>query len=102
MSENDMPRWSADLLEKNFRLFKAAAVADERCPQNHPHGPVNSGAVSALIKAKRIRSEVYAKNYRVVTILTGQHKGKSTAPATPGESPYLVNGVHVGRRKIAP
>jgi hypothetical protein len=78
-------------LDMNFKLLEAAAVAGERCPQSYPHGPIDSGAVAALVEAKRIRSEVCGKNYRVVTILTGPHKGRSTAPH-PGASTVFVWG----------
>jgi hypothetical protein len=84
-------------LDRNFKLLENAAVAGERCPQTKPHGPIANGAISMLIKAKRIRSEVYRSNYRVVTILEGPYKGKSTAPADRNLRPYLVNGVHVRR-----
>lgn len=90
-------RRPANWLDDNFKLLEAAAIVGERCPQSHPHGPIDSGAISELIEAKRIRSEVYAFNYRVVTILVGPHKAKSTAPAAHGLVPYLVNGVRVER-----
>ena len=44
---------------------EAAAKAGERCPQSYPHGPLQRDAVSALIKAGRIRSEVFALNWRM-------------------------------------
>jgi len=82
-------------VERNFQLLVQAALARDRCPQSHPHGPLDSGAMSALVEAGRIRSEVYAHNYRRVTILTGEHKGKSTAAHPKGFAPYMVNGRHV-------
>lgn len=84
-------------LDKNFQFLEAAAIAGERCPQNNPHGPIHSGAITELVKANRIRSEVYSRNYRVVTLLVGPHRGKSTAPAPPGSEPYIINGLHVKR-----
>jgi hypothetical protein len=86
-------RREIDWLDKNFKLLEDAALAGDRCPQSHPHGPIDSGAITELVRVKRIRSEVYAHNYRVVTILVGPHKGKSTAPAAPGLAPYRINGV---------
>lgn len=83
--------------DKDFALLVDAAVAGARCPQTSPHGPLASGSVSVLIAAGKIRSEVYKHNYRVVTILVGPHKGKTTAPADPGLKPYRVNGIHVSR-----
>lgn len=91
-----MSRGTLDV-ERNFALLVAAAVAGERCPQTAPHGPMQSGAVDALVGAGRIKSEVYALNYRVVTILSGEHAGKATAPHPKGLRPYMVNGRHVDR-----
>ncbi len=54
---------TATWLEDNFKRFEAAAIAGDRCPQTNPHGPIDSGAVTALIEAKRIRSEVYRYNH---------------------------------------
>jgi hypothetical protein len=93
---------SAATLERDFRLIAAAAIAGERCPQSYPHGTISAACVTALVRAGRIRSEVYRGNWRVITILKGEHKGKSTAPYPDGGSPYLVNGVPVGRGQHAP
>jgi hypothetical protein len=92
-------RRSSTWLDDNFRLLENAASVGERCPQTYPHGPIGANAITKLVAAGRIRSEVYRYNYRVVTILVGPHKGKSTAPAAPGLAPYLINGVHVDRRR---
>lgn len=82
-------------LDHNFQLLVQAAIAGERCPQSHPHGPIDGGAIQLLVEAGRIKSEVYAHNYRRVTILTGEHAGKATADHPRGLQPYMVNGVHV-------
>lgn len=87
----------ASRIEQAFGLIEAAAVAGARCPQNEPHGPIASGAVTALVEAGRVKSEIYAHNWRVVTILAGPNRGQTTAPPPLGGSPYLVNGVHVDR-----
>lgn len=84
-------------LEHDFRLLEEAAASGERCPMSNPHGPIHSDSIGRLVSAKRIRSEVYRHNWRVVIILDGPHKGKSTAAPPSGGSPYLVNGVHVDR-----
>jgi hypothetical protein len=90
-------------IEASFALLVAAAVAGKRCPQNEPFGPIQRGTVERLIEAGRIRSEVYAVNFRRVTILTGEHAGKSTAAHPKGFAPYLVNGVRVDRgQHLAP
>ena len=86
-----------DRIERDFGLLEAAAVAGERCPFSNPFGPISSASITALVESGRIRSEVYRHNWRVVTILDGPHKGKSTQAAAPGLAPYLVNGGHVGR-----
>lgn len=83
--------------EADFKLMEAAAAAGVRCPMNHPFGPISPASVAALVAAGRIRSEVYRHNWRVVTILDGPHKGKSTAAPPEGGRPYLGNGVHVDR-----
>jgi len=92
-----MAKVSAANIEADYALILAAAIAGERCPISNPHGPIHSGSIIALADQKRIRSDVYSKNWRVVTIMDGEHKGKATAPCPWGGSPYLVNGVHVDR-----
>lgn len=83
-------------LEKGFALLVAAAVAGERCPQNQPFGPLQSGVVEHLVKDGRIRSEVYERNYRRVVILTGKHAGRATAGhPKAGLKPWKINGRHV-------
>lgn len=82
-------------IELDFLAIQAAAIAGERCPKSHPEGPLSSGSIGVLYEAGRIKSEVYARNWRVVTILTGEHAGKSTAPPPRPGAPYLVNGRHV-------
>lgn len=94
-------------IEASFALIEAAAMAGERCPQTNPHGPIPGGAVTALVEAGRVRSEVYAHNWRRVVILVGPNKGKATAEPPGGGIPYLVNGVRADAqrritRKIAP
>lgn len=94
--------------DRSFALIEAAAVKGARCPANLANGGTIPGAhISQLVKDGRIRVEIYALNYRVITILKGPHAGKSTRGAPRDQKPYLVNGVHVhrisdARRKIAP
>lgn len=66
-------------LDKAFSALEAAAAKGERCPQNSPDGII-SDDISELARLGRVRSEIFAHNWRVVTILTGPHAGKKTAP----------------------
>lgn len=91
----NFPEWTAERLNRNFHLLTAAAMAGERCPMSHPNGPIESGAMQRMWAKGMIRSEVYASNYRVVTILVGEHKGKTTAPFPGRGAPYAVNGRHI-------
>ena len=80
-------------IEKTFDLVCEAAKRGERCPQNYPHGPVRSKELSELARNGCIRIEVFSKNWRVITILTGEFKGLHTqlAPFLPaGAKPYVV------------
>jgi len=89
-----MPRkWDRD-----FAILEAAAAAGERCPRSHPHGELSAGAVSGLVECGMIRSEVYAQNYRVITILAGPQAGKSTAPCPKVGAPYMINGKSISPR----
>jgi hypothetical protein len=87
--------WTAERLNRNFHLLVAAAVAGERCPQSHPHGPIETGAMQRLWDKGMVRSEVFKHNYRVVTIMVGQHKGKTTLRPPGLGAPYAINGRHV-------
>jgi hypothetical protein len=76
--------------ERAFKLIEAAAITGARCPQNAPHGPLGSGCASALARAGWVRFAIYRHNFRVATILHGEHRGKSTEPAEPGLKPYRI------------
>lgn len=71
-------------LDKGFRQIVAAAKAGQRCPTNrtqeNPTGELRAGVTTALVKAKRIRVEIFAHNWRVVEIIDGPHAGLRTAP----------------------
>lgn len=69
-------------LEDCFALLEKCAVVGERCPFNFATGghPLMSGATLTLLaRAGRIRVEIGQKNWRVVTILRGNHAGAHTA-----------------------
>lgn len=101
---------TAEVLDREFALLESAAANGERCPQSVPHGPLNSSVTGALARSGRIRIEIFAHNWRVVTLLDGPHKGKQTMP-TPHKGsrrPYKTIGVEtimttlVSRRSNAP
>lgn len=82
-----------------FAAIEQAAIAGERCPQTSPHGPIPTGSVSRLARAGKIRSEIFAGNFRRVTICVGPHAGKSTAAPPKGSGlPYKVIGPPAIRR----
>lgn len=95
-------RRRAERQDDTFARIVAAAVAGERCPTTDQG--LSSANVSALAHAGRIAVEVSTHNWRRVTILEGEHAGKSTA-ANPLKkfSTYLTldkrgtlrNGKHV-------
>lgn len=65
-------------LDETFRRLEAAAAAGDRCPTTDQG--LRSAAVSHLAHDGKIMVEVSTHNWRRVTILTGPHAGKSTAP----------------------
>jgi len=65
-------------IDAAFISMERAAAKGVRCPVNKTFD-VTSYRTMALAKAGRIKIEVYAHNWRVVTILTGPHAGKTTA-----------------------
>lgn len=87
---------SQSQIDAGFKLIEQAALNGARCPTNrsqeNPTGELASGITSALVKAGRIRIEVYAHNWRVVEILIGPHTGLRTAssPYKGSGKPYLV------------
>ena len=82
-----------------FRLLELAAIAGERCPKSKPYGPLPGELTQALVAEGRIRVEIFAENWRVVTILTGPHAGASTKAAPKGGQPYRTLGFYPGFRK---
>lgn len=93
-----------EILDCVFETIERAACAGARCPINGttecPHG-----ATTALATEGRILVEVFAHNWRRVTILTGPHRGKTTmsSPHKGTGRPYRVtdkNGSHVNGRTV--
>ena len=78
--------------DRCFAILEAAAVKRERCPT----GPelrvlgVSGANTGILAKAGRIRVEVYGKNWRVIEIMEGPHKGARTMECPDGSKPYRI------------
>jgi len=81
-----------NLAEVCFQLIENAAIAGVRCPMSRPYGPLDSEGVSRLVTDGRIRVEIFRQNWRVITLLTGPHAGKSTKAAPGGGMPYRTLG----------
>ena len=79
-----------------FDVVLAAAIAGHRCPMNDCL-PGGSKSLSIMARQGKIFVEVFVHNFRRVTILTGDHKGKTTAnpPKYAGKvpKPYLTIGL---------
>lgn len=91
---------SQSAIEAAYALIEKAAVEGRRCPQNDD---IEGGSttVVGLAHSGRIRIGIFAHNWRQITILQGEHAGKSTAPA-PGNAraPYKTidkNGTRTNR-----
>lgn len=89
-------------LDTAFATLERFAVAGDRAPMADTHG-ITSTLTTALCREGRIRSEVYALNWRVIEIMVGPNAGKRTAECpTKGAKPYLTVGretVHHNRRR---
>jgi len=82
-------------IDAAFAALVQAALRDERAPTNkgseNPTGTMHRKIMSALLNEGRIRVEIYAKNWRVIEILTGPHAGKRTkAPPNQNSRPYKI------------
>lgn len=66
-------------MENCYKVVEQAAIDGVRCPSNGTFG-VESCYLRELARTGRIRIGICQHNYRVVTILTGPHIGKSTLP----------------------
>lgn len=95
--------------EKAYEAILSAAVAGTRCPQDSREGVpgLPTGAIAPLVRAGRLRIEVYAKNWRVAEILQGPHAGARTQePPFRHSGPYLIRDAAgsrlTGRPRLAP
>ena len=85
-----------------FDRIVACALKGERCPMNYPLGPINGPGLSALARAGHIRIEVFMHNWRVVTILSGEHAGKQTQSPPKGKGtgmPYRTIDARTSPRR---
>ena len=91
-----------DDLDGTFALLEATAIKNERCPQNYPHGPLTTSIITALARAGRIKVEVFARNWRVVTIMDGPHRGKRTklAPGNAGPPYKVIYKDHIAKHRF--
>src|SRR4051812_32076637 len=65
-------------LKDAFAILERAAVAGDRCPVGGTSG-LTSGLTTQLAIEGTIKIEIYARNFRRVTILVGPNAGKTTA-----------------------
>lgn len=77
-----MTQLSPANLDKAFALLVDCAVKGERCPitagpKAHPF--LVPDQITALKRGGRIKVTISGQNWRTVTILTGEHAGKTTA-----------------------
>jgi hypothetical protein len=73
---------SPESLDKAFALLVDHAVKGLRCPVTsgpEQHSFLVSAHISKLARDGRVFVEISTPNYRRITILAGEHKGKSTA-----------------------
>lgn len=92
---------SQEYIDLAYEILVLAAIKGERCPANSHDGVdgIPDGATGALRAAGKIKVEIYARNYRVVEILTGPFAGKRTAPPpNPNLKPYLILGQTTERK----
>ena len=72
-----------------FDLVERAAIAGGRCPQNEPFGPLPGRTMARLAYAGLLEVEIFAHNFRRVTIRTGAWAGARTAaPPNAALQPY--------------
>jgi hypothetical protein len=83
-------------LDKAFALLVEAAAKGERCPKSSGpdrHPGLHRDHIVTLKRDGHINVSITGNNWRVVTILTGEHAGKSTAAAPRASRP--VRPAHI-------
>lgn len=111
MDASETPAWAVLAIERSRRIEWAfvailhAALAGERAPKNISldieDGVVDPLDVVSLCKTGRIKIEISGRNYRQITILSGPHAGKSTAPNPNGSRVWKTvtrDGTQITRR----
>ena len=83
-------------LDAAFRTLEQLAAANGRCPSNEEIG---HGVIAALAAAGRIEVEIYGRNFRRVTLISGPHAGAATK-GPPGSTwrPYAITDRRGTRR----
>jgi hypothetical protein len=97
-----------DALNALFKLVEAHAAEGKRCPTNDEiadylarTGHLSRLKLTDVARSGRIKIEVYAKNFRVVEICDGPHRGKRTQDAPHYQSPYrVITGEEIPTAKI--
>ena len=90
------PKLDPARLEAALRTLEQVAAANGRCPGNDEIG---YGIISALAAAGKIEVEIYGRNFRRVTLLTGVHAGATTkGPPGARSRPYAVTDRNGTRR----
>ena len=85
-------------LDSAFTVLELLAANGDRCLTRDQGMPPK--ITTALARAGKIKVEVFRLNFKVVTILVGPHRGKTTAH---GGKPYLIidiNGTWSGGHRI--
>ena len=83
-------------LDAAFRRLEQLAAANGRCPSNEEIG---HGIIAALAAAGKIEVEIYGRNFRRVTLLSGPHASAATK-GPPGATwrPYAITDCSGTRR----
>ena len=92
----NVPQLDPARLEAALRTIEQVAAANGRCPANDEIG---HGIISALAAAGKIEVEIYGRNFRRVTLLTGVHAGAMTrGPPSARSRPYAITDRNGTRR----
>lgn len=95
-------RVSHHAINSAFNMIVAAAREGRRCPETTRSDYIKGerilirglarGAATILAAEGKIKVEIFARNFRRITILVGPHAGKATAAPPFGElaQPYRV------------